>query len=685
VSPEILTAQFGLETGWGKHVIPGTNNLGNIKDFSGSGVAATDSMTGSRDQYRQYQSPEHFADDFAALIEKRYPQAIGSGNDPLRFARALKAGGYAEDPAYIQKVVAAHKMVPAQSQGAPWEAFAGGDAQQPVVPVSAGGRAAPSSQFADVKAGVEKTPPKSLLDKNIEFAKNVPGGLVRGAGSIGATLYAPIDALEQFIGRKMGADMPAVDRRGGMDSGLASMGFDPASAGFKTGKIGGEIAGTAGVGGMLAGAASRVPVIAANAPNLINAIRTGGMVAGPTAGAANMATRIAGGAVTGGASAGLVDPSQAVTGSVIGAVLPPVAKVAGAAGNAIGNMIRGPAQTADMANAIQAARTSGYVIPPTQANPTGLNRVIEGFSGKLTTAQNASAKNQAVTNAKIARDIGLPADTKLTPDVFDAVRKQAGQAYDNIASTGTVNAGKPYENALDAIVAPLKKAASGFPNAKPNPLIEEVESLKSARFDASAAVEKVKELRDYATAAYGKQDKATGRVYKQAANAIEDALENHLKAIGAPADTINAFRDARKLIAKTYSAQSATNATTGSVDARKLATQLNRGKMLSGETKDAAEFAARFPKATQPVEGMGSLPGFSPLDWSVSGIASAASANPLMMAGVLARPAARALALSPAIQNRLVQGNNNAFRQLLANPDAQQALYRAAPVIGANR
>jgi len=111
VDPYLLAAQFGLETGWGKSVIRGTNNLGNIKDFSGSGVAATDNMTGSRDKYRAYDSPQAFADDYATLIEKRYPNAVGAGDDPVKFASALKAGGYAEDPAYVSKIEAAYKAV----------------------------------------------------------------------------------------------------------------------------------------------------------------------------------------------------------------------------------------------------------------------------------------------------------------------------------------------------------------------------------------------------------------------------------------------------------------------------------------------------------------------------------------------------------------------------------------------
>ncbi len=105
IDPQILLGQWGLETGWGKSVVPGTNNLGNIKDFTGGGVGATDNITGSRDNYRQFDTPEAFADHFSGLIERKYPDAIGAGEDAAKFAQALKAGGYAEDPAYIRKVV----------------------------------------------------------------------------------------------------------------------------------------------------------------------------------------------------------------------------------------------------------------------------------------------------------------------------------------------------------------------------------------------------------------------------------------------------------------------------------------------------------------------------------------------------------------------------------------------------
>ncbi|MGB3423827.1 MAG: glucosaminidase domain-containing protein [Castellaniella sp.] len=111
VDPAILLGQFGLETGWGKSVIPGTNNLGNIKDFSGGGALATDNATGSQDRYRAYDTPDTFMDDYVGLIQRKYPNAVGLGDDAVKYARALKFGGYAEDPAYINKVSSATDMV----------------------------------------------------------------------------------------------------------------------------------------------------------------------------------------------------------------------------------------------------------------------------------------------------------------------------------------------------------------------------------------------------------------------------------------------------------------------------------------------------------------------------------------------------------------------------------------------
>jgi flagellum-specific peptidoglycan hydrolase FlgJ len=106
VDPQILLAQWGLESDYGRKTV-GRYNLGNIKDVTGKGPRALDKAEGSRDAYKSYESPEDFAADFAGLISRRYPDAVGAGSDVAKFAAGLKPGkqgGYATDTNYADKL-----------------------------------------------------------------------------------------------------------------------------------------------------------------------------------------------------------------------------------------------------------------------------------------------------------------------------------------------------------------------------------------------------------------------------------------------------------------------------------------------------------------------------------------------------------------------------------------------------
>lgn len=192
VAPDVLLGQWGLETGWGKSVIPGTNNLGNIK---GAGVSAKDNQTGAVDQYRAYQSPGDFATDFANLISSNYRNAVGKGSDATAYAGALKAGGYAEDPKYVGKLATAVDMVrkfgdtvasalsgtanageltPAQMGGAP------------VISATGQRLNGPQSAAAPARAGAAPavaSPGDPLLD----MAHGIMGGTTQGAPSPSAS------------------------------------------------------------------------------------------------------------------------------------------------------------------------------------------------------------------------------------------------------------------------------------------------------------------------------------------------------------------------------------------------------------------------------------------------------------------------------------------------------------------
>lgn len=157
--------------------------------------------------------------------------------------------------------------------------------------------------------------------------QNMAGGFLRGAGSIGETLLAPVDAAARAVGIQNDF-IGRTDRRSAMDGALQSAGVDTDSLAFKGAKLGAEIAGTAGAGGVIARPVAMV------SPKLASAIASSGF----TAGGAGIGTRAAGGAISGAASAGMVGDSP-VTGAVVGGALPPALKLAGWAGAATGRGI----------------------------------------------------------------------------------------------------------------------------------------------------------------------------------------------------------------------------------------------------------------------------------------------------------------------------------------------------------
>lgn len=176
---------------------------------------------------------------------------------------------------------------------------------------------------------------------------NLAAGAVRGAGSIGATLMYPVDKITDLVKGDRGPSISGLvtgqqplsrneERRQEMTNALETMGADPNSWMFKGGKLGTEVAGTLGVGGALANGARALGA----APQVVNAIRTSGMVTGNVpigvkAKLADMALRMGASGLVGGASSGLIDPHDAGTGVVLGAALPPVVMAAGRAGAAV--------------------------------------------------------------------------------------------------------------------------------------------------------------------------------------------------------------------------------------------------------------------------------------------------------------------------------------------------------------
>ncbi len=483
-------------------------------------------------------------------------------------------------------------------------------------------------------------------------SRDILSGALRGAGSIGATLLAPRDALEGYIARKMGApELQPQDRRSAMDAALAQTGADTSAIPFQMGKLGTEIAGTAGAGSAVANAVSRIPGASTALPNLLPAIRSGGMTTGGAKGAYGMANRVAGGAVSGAATAGAVNPDDADEGMMLGGGFPLAIKAAGATGNAIGNALGG-APKGPNPTALQTARESidaGYIIPPNMVRPSFKNQVIESISGKQATQQIASMKNTEVTESLVRKALGIADDVPLTQSTMENLRKTAGKTYAEVSNLSP-------------------QAAT------------DLEALKVARNEATGWFQ-----------AYNRSARPDDLVKAKTARALSDsletALEGHAKAAGRDS-LIPALRNARKEIAKTYTVGRALNDASGTVDARILGRMYEKGLPLSDGLDVAGKFASAFPTVAKAPQQIG-----SPAAHNLKSIASMAmggggfaALGPMGAAAAAVPFVAPPIARSMMFSNRAQQGLLNVpqGRGLLglALDESLPLMYRTNPLAG---
>jgi hypothetical protein len=127
-------------------------------------------------------------------------------------------------------------------------------------------------------------------------------------------------------------------------------------------------------------------------------------------------------------------------------------------------------------------------------------------------------------------------------------------------------------------------------------------------------------------------------------------LGRHLVKTGAPDDVLSNFQGARKLIAKTYTADKALNSSTGNISAQKLGKEVGKGRPLEGGMRKAGEFAQSFNKSAQEITNTNP---YTIADAFVGGIGGMYTGG-AMTAAVAARPVARSLILNPAYQKAFV-------------------------------
>lgn len=498
----------------------------------------------------------------------------------------------------------------------------------------------PPNQFlADVRA--------SFNPLDVFRGKTTTGQLAMGAGNLINTgiqnVLGSLGVSDEYLGRTRTAPVPAAPTQSISDiiSGVAKTAQE--RPGLLVGSLGTALTDPLNLalpGGIQRSLATATPrVVAQNAP------RTAAL-------AQNLGAAAGGGAVSSTAAqlaeTGTVNPAQLSNEILAGTLMAAPFAATGAV-----TTPRQPAPLTQSQQVAQRAIAEGATLPPTQVNPTILNRLLEGFSGKQQTSQVASIKNQEVINTQARKSLGLAPDTPITTQVLKDYREVKGQAYDALRSNPAYYTDRTFIGDVNKRIAELQKLAN---TTDVGAELNVLNGLKQLRFDGDGLVEQIKRLRGDAEtnlSSGNARDISLGRAQKFASQQLEDLAERNLQKFNQP-DVMKNFKEARQDIAKSYTIEKSLNAATGDVSGAKLGQRAAAGKIVPAELQNISNAAAAFPTAFQNTARIGSVPGISPLDVGAAGVAAASTANPSLLAAVAGRPLVRSAITSAPFQNRML-------------------------------
>ena len=527
-------------------------------------------------------------------------------------------------------------------------------------------------------------------------------GLVRGAASIGNTIInsgtkAAADAIPSepnplinpdlqrqqtlsglVLGKKpmSAAEVQNADRQAGLNSYDAEA---PTNLAYQGGKLAAEIAGTAGVGGAIAAplkaVAPALPLVGNVVGKLGTAIESGGMTVGGAPartfaqGAGNLALRAGGGAVTGGASAGLVNPEDAGTGAAISAAIPVATKLAGVAGRAVGRGLSGGGMSDEVKALAIRAKELGIDIPADRlVDSKPLNAVASSLeyvplSGRTATMR----KMQDQLNRAVTRTFGQDSD-----NVTLALRKASddlGAKFDDVLTKTKVNVDQQFmQDIADSANRASRELGSDGAKIISNQVDDILAKAASGQIDGQAAYNIKKTLDQI-----GRRNSSEAFYAIDLKQKLMDALNRSLGP-----EEAKAFAQTRRQYGNMLSLEKlAANGVEGDLSIARLANMKN---INNAELQELADISAQFLKSREGAHGAAQR---TVLGTGALLTGGATGTLPAVGAGMAVGRGANMLLNSGAARNALLgQPQSNSLLRFAGEPDLAQMFYRAAPVAG---
>lgn len=371
----------------------------------------------------------------------------------------------------------------------------------------------------------------------------------------------------------------------------------------------------------------------------------------------------AAGGVLGRTAETLVDEGRLPTGAevAITSALPAVGGAVAQRTQASNSAVQAAVADAATENAtrratLAAGREAGYVLPPSQVNPTLATNTLESIGGKAAMNQEAAIRNQAVTNRLAKQALGIPENVDITETVLEDIRRASAQPYETIGQLATRARAD-----LDALIQSTQ-SASAHQTAANQAAPAVANQIRSLSKIAAADINALRDARFRANQGFRHYERSadpdaltSARAAQAEADALETAIEQAAFEVGAP-EIVDQLRAARQRIAQTYDVERALNIGDANVSAPILGRVLDKGKPLSGPLETIGSFAEAFPSAVRegskvPTPGVSAL---LPIGAVLSGAAGNAAFGPAGMAlaaAPFARGPVRSLVLSEPYQN----------------------------------
>jgi hypothetical protein len=341
---------------------------------------------------------------------------------------------------------------------------------------------------------------------------------------------------------------------------------------------------------------------------------------------------------------------------------------------------------------LRAGLEEGYMVTPGSVTPQGRNIIAERMAGKTNLEQLMSVNNQDVTNKLARRAVGIDDTAPLTSENMAAIRKaEYKKGYEPVERLGQVATDTQYLDDMVNVESKYTGPGKSFSGAVPDEVTKLIKTYTVGNFDAKDAVQVMRHLREQSGANFRKGDVAIANAQSDIARALENQIERSLAAAPTPnaSTLLEQFRLSRQRMAISHTIEDAIREGGGSVEAKKLARDIQSGKYLSGDLKTAAEFANVFPRVSKTAAEIGT-PGAGTMMGAPSGFGGvmggilggiAGEGQGAVTGGVLGAYAPQMVSagmrnylMSQGVQNRLIPNYESTLGRLASDVTARNAL-----------